>query len=389
MTRKESATLSTGNNWTDFTTTEIALTDFVGQTVSFGVKYVSRNSRDSFAGTIEIKSITIEEGSAVGPGPGPTPPPGPGTGSGTQDDPYNVVSGINLQGQNVTAWVQGYIVGAVKSGDSHNTVTSNDDIDWEAPFGRATNVLIADDPGCREVSNCIIVKLPSGKPLRTEVNLVDHPDNLGKLLAVLGTLKNAFGQQAGLSDSNGTENDFVLYGGTPPTPPPTGEVQPLPYIQSFASSFGTYTTYDVLGSQSWGIDYSTARMTGYVNNNGQDEYYANEDWLISSPFEVPTGPIMVLSMTVEYLGRYFGDINSDVTFWVTSGYEFGTDPSLINWIQLPCTLTESDSWNDFHTATIDLSIIGQLMSETATIAVKYTSTDQVAGTIEIKKITIE
>ena len=36
-----------------------------------------------------------------------------------------------------------------------------------------------------------------------------------------------------------------------------------------------------------------------------------------------------------------------------------------------------------------MSIVGQLMTETATIAVKYTSTNQVAGTIEIKSITIQ
>ena len=377
------AALREGSNWNDFLTTEISLTDYVGQTVVFAVRYTSTDSK---AGTMEIQSITIEEGSGETP---PEPPtPGQGEGTGTADDPYNVASGIELQGQNVVGWVHGYIVGAVKP--DNNSVSSNDQIDWNAPFNLNTNVLIADDPNCKDVKLCVIVNLPNNKPLRTQVNLVDHPENLGKMLSVNGKLRTYFGQ-AGLRDSGGTENDFVLEGGTPPTPPPgpSGEVQPLPYIQSFASEFGTYITYDVLGDQSWMIDYSTAKMTGFINNNGNYEYYANEDWLISSPFEVPTGSVVPLTMTVEYIGRFFDNINAEVTFWVTSGYEFGTDPTLINWIQLPSTLTESSSWNEFSTASIDLSIIGQLMSETATIAVKYTSTDQVAGTIEIKKITIQ
>ena len=378
-----STTYPNTSSFNDFKTVETSLDEFIGQNVTVAIRYTSTDAQSR---TIEIQSITVQEGEAGGGTP-PTPPPGPGTGSGTQNDPYNVVSGINLQGQNVTAWVQGYIVGSVK--DGNNSVSSNDQINWSAPFDLKTNVLIADDPTCHEITNCVIVNLPNNKPLRTEVNLVDHPDNLGKQLTVLGTLRTYFGQ-AGLRDSNGTENDFILEGGgTPPTPPPTGEVQSLPYIQSFASDFGTYTTYDVSGPQSWMIDYSTAKMTGFINNNGQYEYYANEDWLISSPFEVPIGSFMLLSMTVECLGRYFDDINNEVTFWVTSGYEFGTDPTQINWIQLPCTLNEASSWDDFQTVTVDLSIIGQLMSETATIAVKYTSTDQVAGTIEIKKITIE
>lgn len=379
------AFLSEGNNWTDFLTTEISLTDvtgqpFVGQIATFAVKYISTDNK---AGTMEIQSITIEEGSGVTP---PTPPtPGPGEGSGTAEDPYNVAAGIGLQNEEPIAWVQGYIVGAVKNGVT--SVSSNDQINWNAPFDSQTNVVIADDPSCREIDLCIIVNLPAGKPLRTQVNLMDNPDNLGKKLAVKGKLRKYFGK-AGLRDSAGTENDFVLEGGGPTPPPtPTGEVQELPYTQSFANSFGTYMTYDVLGDQSWMIDYSTAKMTGFINNSGNYEYYANEDWLISSPFRIPM--TYAPTMTVEYIGRYFDNINEEVTFWLSTDYVFGDDPSSATWINLPCTLTEGSNWNDFFTVSIPLSILGQFMSETATVAVKYTSTDQKAGTIEIKSITIE
>ena len=130
-----------------------------------------------------------------------------GEGSGTFEDPYNVAAGIGWQSEEPVAWVHGYIVGAVKSGLS--SVTSNSDINWSAPFDIVTNVVIADDVTCREISQCIIVNLPAGKPLRTQVNLMDNPTNLGKHLAVLGKLRHYFGQ-AGLRDSSGTEDDFVL-----------------------------------------------------------------------------------------------------------------------------------------------------------------------------------
>ena len=58
-----------------------------------------------------------------------------------------------------------------------------------------------------------------------------------------------------------------------------GEVHSLPYFQSFDNEFGTYKIYDVMGAQSWVIDYNTAYMTGYANGTN----YPNEDWLISSP----------------------------------------------------------------------------------------------------------
>lgn len=186
------ANLTEGSSW-NFQTTEISLTEYVGQTVTFAVKY---NSTNSNAGVMEIRSITINGWDVVQP-----------VGNGTASDPYNVAAGICLQNDEPIAWVQGYIVGSVKSGIS--SVTDNADINWVAPFDLATNVLITDDVACREVSQCIIVNLPAGRPLCAQVNLMDNPSNLGKHLAVNGKLRRYFGQ-AGLRDSNGTVSDFLL-----------------------------------------------------------------------------------------------------------------------------------------------------------------------------------
>ncbi len=193
-------------NWSDFQTVETSLNDFMGQNVTVAIKFTST---DSESRTFEVKRITVQEGQANGGGDTPpTPPtPGEGEGSGTQADPYNVAAGIALQSEKPVAWVRGYIVGSVKSGN--NAVSSNDQINWAAPFDLDTNVLIADDPDCKDVSSCIIVNLPAGKPLRAQVNLKDHPENLGKVLLVNGKLRTYFGQ-AGLRDSGGTESDFVL-----------------------------------------------------------------------------------------------------------------------------------------------------------------------------------
>ena len=168
------------NQWI-FQEQEASLDDFIGQTITVAIKFVSSSTASR---TFEVNSITIQEGEAGGGG-GVTPPtPGTGEGSGTADDPYNVAAGIGLQGQEIVGWVQGYIVGAVKDGLS--SVSSNDDINWNAPFDLRTNVLIADDSNCKEVASYVIVNLPNNKPLRTQVNLVDHPENLGKLLKVNG-----------------------------------------------------------------------------------------------------------------------------------------------------------------------------------------------------------
>lgn len=190
-----------------------------------------------------------------------------GEGSGTADDPYNVAAGIALQSEEPFAWVRGYIVGAVK--DGVGVVSSNSDINWSSPFDMFTNVVIADDASCHEISQCIIVNLPAGTPLRTQVNLVDNPNNLGKLLAVNGKLRSYFGQ-AGLKDSAGMETEFVLEGsGT------------IIFSETFATGQGSFTIQDVVLNGLTYVwehtpNYSCMKATAYVG-----QAYATESWLVS------------------------------------------------------------------------------------------------------------
>lgn len=164
-----------------------------------------------------------------------------------------------------------------------------------------------------------------------------------------------------------------------PTPMP-GDVQSLPYYQSFANDFGTYITKDVTGDLSWMIDYNTAKMTGYASSTNN----ANEDWLISSPVDL-TG-VNDAKMTMSYIGRYFNNINEDVTIWASMDYIYGDEPYSATWTQVPATLTEGSNWSTFLTAEIALT---DYVGQTVTFAVKYLSTDQKAGTLEIQSIAIE
>ncbi len=364
-----SATWVSGANWTDFATTDVSLTEYVGQTVTFAVKYLSTDVK---AGTIEIQSITIQEGSGVTP---PTPPT-PG-GSGTADDPYNVGSGISLQGQDVVAWVQGYIVGAVKSGLS--SVSSNADINWAAPFDLATNVLIADDPTCQEVSSCVIVNLPAGKPLRTQVNLMDNPDNLGKLLAVNGKLRTYFGQ-AGLRDSGGTESDFVLEGGyvppTPPTPP-----QGI-FSETFATSQGSFVIKDVTIPE--GLNYVWAQSSQYQCMKGSGYYqqaFNTESWLVSPVIDL--SGVTSATLTFEHAVNYLAPQGS---LFVMISTNYNGDVNTATWNELSLSAWPEGSDFTFISTTADLSAYA---GQQVTIAFKYTSTAAGAATWEIKNLVVE
>ena len=362
------ATLVEGNNWNDFITTEIALTEYVGQTVTFAVKYLSTDSK---AGTMEVQSITIEEGTGVTP---PEPPtPGQGEGSGTADDPYNVAAGIGLQSEEPIAWVHGYIVGAVKSGLS--SVTGNADINWSAPFDLATNVVIADDASCNEISQCIIVNLPAGKPLRTQVNLMDNPDNLGKRLAVNGKLRKYF-NQAGLRDSGGTESDFVLEGGVTPPPTPGTEI----FSETFANGQGDFTIQDITLPEElsyvWNHDanYSCMKASAYVG-----QAYATESWLVSPAIALTNAATLKFDQAVNYA-------SPDGALAVMISTNYDGDVQAATWTELSLSQWPAgDNWT-FINSTADLS---NYAGQSVTIAFKYTSTTSASATWEVKNFVVE
>lgn len=125
------------------------------------------------------------------------------TGTGTEDDPYDIASAINIQDES-EAWVRGYIVGAAKS----TTIVTNDDILWEPPFGNEAitkaAVVIANNPDEHNIGNCLVVYLPNNNQymIRQAVNLVDHPENIHKILKVNGQLKNQYGLPGLKADGN-------------------------------------------------------------------------------------------------------------------------------------------------------------------------------------------
>ena len=363
-------------NFNDFQTVETSLNEFIGQNVTVAIKYTSTASQSR---TIEIQSITVQEGAGVTP---PTPPtPGTGEGSGTADDPYKVAAGIGLQSEEPIAWVHGYIVGAVKSGLS--SVTSNADINWSAPFDLATNVVIADDAACREISQCIIVNLPAGKPLRTQVNLMDNPGNLGKHLAVNGKLRKYFGQ-AGLRDSGGTENDFVLEGGdTPPTPPTPGTGI---FSESFANGQGQFTIHDVLLPSEltyvWMHDASRKHMK--ASSFKSNTPYKAESWLVSPKIDLSNVGSAVL--TFEQAINY---ANPEGRIHVMVSNNFDGEIASADWSELVFDQwpVNDGSWS-FVTTTIDLTAF---VNHAVTIAFKYTSeaSQDKCPTWEVKNVVVE
>lgn len=188
--------------------------------------------------------------------------------------------------------------------------------------------------------------------------------------------------------STRTKEDFDFVGGTPNPPAPAGEVQSMPYSQSFATEFGTYMTYSVLDDNHvWIIDYSSAVMTGHEKVGDQHFYYENEDWLISSPVEITSG-IDHAKMVMNYAAKFGAPADNDVTLQVSKDYIFGTDPRTATWEDQQVTYPNTSSNNEWVFLDKDASLDG-FIGETVTVAIKFTSSTSASRTFEVKSITIQ
>lgn len=85
------------------------------------------------------------------------------------------------------ATVKGYIVGYVKNGNL-SARTAN----FEAGTTK-TNILLADSPDEKEWCSCIPIQLVVGTDPRNELNLGEHPEVLGSMVEITGTLTSYLG----------------------------------------------------------------------------------------------------------------------------------------------------------------------------------------------------
>ena len=147
----------------------------------------------------------------------------PDEGDGTEAKPYTIAQIIALNPtstQDAVAsgvWAQGYIVGFIPTGGSSTTLSGTV---FGADNAIASNIVIAPSKDESDYNNCIAVQLVSGTDVRAAVNLMDHPENLGKLLTIQGDVMKYCGAP-GIKAPTAYKLDGEG-GGTTPNPPATG-----------------------------------------------------------------------------------------------------------------------------------------------------------------------
>ena len=293
---------------------------------------------------------------------GDKPTTGTNYGKGTEADPYTV-AGV-LKTATGEAWVKGYIVGFMQTGDSNYPVFSaeTDTIN--------TNILLADSIGDEE--NYIAVQLPKGD-VRNGLNLVDNKGNLNQEVLVYGIITNYFGATGlkGVSYAKLGESEF----GNKPA-----DANDVIFTQSFKQSFGDFIEYSVSGDEKWYIDtkYGYAMITGYINGTNN----ANEDWLISPAISLEG--VTAAKMNIEHVLRYNNKPAEAATIWVSENYTEG-DPNNATWTQLPTNFTDASDWTISLSKDLDLNAF---LGKTVRIALKYVATTTKAGTWEVKTFNV-
>lgn len=189
-----------------------------------------------------------------------------GEGDGKAETPYNV--GAVLAGATGTnVWVTGYIVGWIDG------MSMAEGAKFTVPATVTSNILMAASPDETSVANCIPVALPNGTSLRTDLNLQNHPDNLGKQVTILGNLERYFGS-AGIK--SGTAYKWGDKGGEQETPTP----QPG---EGTGTSDDPFSVDAVISGTATGTG---VWMTGYIVGAINDKSIS--DAAFAGPFQLTT-----------------------------------------------------------------------------------------------------
>ena len=175
-----------------------------------------------------------------------------------------------------------------------------------------------------------------------------------------------------------TTTDGGLVEGTDEPETPTDA-----YIsETFATSFGAFTTQETVGNYPWIIDYSTAKATSYESDAKTDN--AAVSWLVSPTIDLTNETEAYIAF--EYIIRYAesGKVADNHQLLICS--DFSGDVATASWTNIPYGAVEGVDWNTFYKANV--AVPAEFLGKsTVTFALRYTATTK-AGTWEVKNFVV-
>jgi len=184
---------------------------------------------------------------------------------GSEQKPYSVQKAIALQvnSENQSGWVKGYIVGTVAP--EVTEVKTNNDIEWNANPETNTTLVIGQTPDTKDISECLVIVLPAGSSLRTNGALRENPENYKKEIMVKGTFASVLGTY-GVTNNNGSASEYKIEGkeggDTPPVQQGDGtEEKPFSCAQVIAMN--PSSTTDAVKTGVWVEGYIVGYYADY------------------------------------------------------------------------------------------------------------------------------
>ena len=150
--------------------------------------------------------------------------------------------------------------------------------------------------------------------------------------------------------------------------------------ETFASSFGVFSTEETVGNYPWVIDYSTAKATSYVDGANN----AATSWLISTPVDFTNETEAYV--TFDYIIRYAESGKVAAYHQLLISTDYTGNAAEATWTDLPYNAVEGSDWATFYKANVNIP--GEFIGKAnVTFALRYTATTK-ASTWEVKNFKV-
>ena len=164
---------------------------------------------------------------------------------------------------------------------------------------------------------------------------------------------------------------------------PALDVVKEPYSESFETGFGSFVLDNVNLSEGlsyvWAIDksYKCAKASAYVNKKN----LPSESWLVSPWIELSAAEVIRSLYFDHAVSKYFGNVSEEATLWIKVE---GGDWTQITSIAYP-EVPQDKSFSPFETQAVSLA---GYEGKKIKVGFKYVSTDEAAGTWEIRNFKV-
>ena len=161
-----------------------------------------------------------------------------------------------------------------------------------------------------------------------------------------------------------------------PTEKPEGT-----YIsESFATSFGSFTTQQTVGNYPWVIDYSTAKATSYADNANHEA----TSWLVSSTVDFTEETEAYVAF--EYIIRYPDSDSLAANHQLLISDDYAGDVAEATWVDVPYGAVEGSDWSTFYNAKV--AVPAEFLGKSSVVfALRYAATTK-SSTWEVKNFVV-